>query len=444
MLRPAVLPALLTLVLLLPGCTGVRRLVTPTPHERYVAMLRDSGLDQSALGRDWVHASEQALRQPVAIATPFRETGYIPAAEPVAVGYRIDLERGRRLTVDVTFESSTPARLFVDLFRARPDHEPERVATIEGDEAALDYEVDRNGAYILRLQPELLRGGRFTIVQRTLASLRFPIPDRTADTVQSIFGDERDAGARSHQGVDIFVPRGTPVVAVTSGVARTGTNNLGGNVVWLQDAGDGRSFYYAHLDRWAIDGFARVQAGDVLGFVGNTGNARSTPPHLHFGIYDRGAIDPLPFLRPDDPMPVARAEGTGLLGELVRAARSDLPLRRGPDARREAVVELERHTIARVLGTSGTWLRVSLPDDVNGYVEGKSIAPLGSPVARERLAGGAALLDAPASTAATIESIADGTRVDVLGRFGEFRLLRTEGGRTGWIGPMPVEATTGR
>jgi murein DD-endopeptidase MepM/ murein hydrolase activator NlpD len=95
---------------------------------------------------------------------------------------------------------------------------------------------------------------------------------------------------------------------VAGGVARRGSNRLGGNVVWLHAPAAGRTFYYAHLDRWAIGAFAWVEAGDVLGYVGTSGNARRTPPHLHFGIYDRGAIDPWPFVRPDDPVPRAAGD----------------------------------------------------------------------------------------------------------------------------------------
>ena len=105
-----------------------------------------------------------------------------------------------------------------------------------------------------------------------------------------------------------FAARETPALAVVDGTAQTGTNTLGGNVVWLRGGVFGESFYYAHLDRFAFEGTANVKAGDVIGYVGNTGNARTTSPHLHFGIYDRGAIDPLPFIRADDPAP-AQAGG---------------------------------------------------------------------------------------------------------------------------------------
>ena len=106
------------------------------------------------------------------------------------------------------------------------------------------------------------------------------------------------APGRQHEGQDLFARRGTPVYSATSGiVARIGNAGIGGNAVSIIGAG-GRVYYYAHLSRF---GYLRV--GDevtrdtVIGYVGNTGNAVSTPPHLHFGVYDRGRpINPLPLL----------------------------------------------------------------------------------------------------------------------------------------------------
>jgi peptidoglycan LD-endopeptidase LytH len=117
--------------------------------------------------------------------------------------------------------------------------------------------------------------------------------------VGSRFGDPRDGGSRDHQGVDIFAPRGTPVLAAADGWVTGATENrLGGKVVWVWNPASGEALYYAHLDRQEVSPGARVRAGDVIGRVGNTGNARGTPPHLHFGIYEpgQGAVDPLPFI----------------------------------------------------------------------------------------------------------------------------------------------------
>ncbi len=104
------------------------------------------------------------------------------------------------------------------------------------------------------------------------------------------------SGGRRHEGQDIFARRGTAVLSATDGVVvRLGGGKLGGNAVFV--AGRGRRvYYYAHLDRYAegIDSGTVVTRGDVLGYVGNTGNARTTPPHLHFGVYSAsGAINPL-------------------------------------------------------------------------------------------------------------------------------------------------------
>lgn len=119
--------------------------------------------------------------------------------------------------------------------------------------------------------------------------------------LQSVFGDPRDAGRRQHEGVDISARRGTPVLSATNGVVmRVAETTLGGRVIWIFDTSRGLRLYYAHLDEQLVTTGQRVNAGDVLGTVGNTGNARTTPPHLHFGIYERGtgALDPYWFIAP--------------------------------------------------------------------------------------------------------------------------------------------------
>jgi murein DD-endopeptidase MepM/ murein hydrolase activator NlpD len=307
-LTPALPFAAISAALMLEGCGRMPGAAPSSPSARYQAQLRQSGLDRTAMGRDWMAAGEAALRRAAAAPTPFRESGVLAASAPRALAWRWTLPRGRRLAIAASFEAEAPAQLFVDVFAAADDGRWRRVAWLEPGRASLVHDVERSGTYAVRIQPELLRGGRFTVAQRTLSSLRFPIAG-DAEGPGSPFGAARDAGARTHQGVDIFAPRGTPVVAVARGVARRATNRLGGNVVWLH-APAGPSFYYAHLDRWAIGAFAWVNPGDVLGYVGTTGNARRTPPHLHFGIYEGGAVDPWPFVEPDDAVP-ATGRGAG-------------------------------------------------------------------------------------------------------------------------------------
>jgi len=130
------------------------------------------------------------------------------------------------------------------------------------------------------------------------STLPVPVKGVSLRAVRDTFGAARP-GDRMHQGVDIFAARGTPVVSATRGlVARIGENSLGGTVVWVLGPGGDRH-YYAHLNSVAdIKTGQRLLPGDLLGTVGTTGNARSTPPHLHYGIYRRGggAINPFPLL----------------------------------------------------------------------------------------------------------------------------------------------------
>jgi murein DD-endopeptidase MepM/ murein hydrolase activator NlpD len=115
-----------------------------------------------------------------------------------------------------------------------------------------------------------------------------------SDTWQASRGD-----GRRHEGQDIFAARGTPILSATNGfIYKIGENNLGGQTVSVIGSG-GRVYYYAHLDSYAkgIEVGDRVTTRTVLGYVGTTGNAQGTPPHLHFGVYTMtGAINPLPLL----------------------------------------------------------------------------------------------------------------------------------------------------
>ena len=130
-----------------------------------------------------------------------------------------------------------------------------------------------------------------------LGCMTFPVQGGQSRGIGSPFGAERGGGLRRHRGVDLFAPRGTPVLAAADGrVWRVGWDPLGGRVIWQRDPKHGAWLYYAHLDRQLVRFGQRVSAGDVIGLVGNTGNARTTPPHLHFGVYAPGAIDPAPLL----------------------------------------------------------------------------------------------------------------------------------------------------
>jgi murein DD-endopeptidase MepM/ murein hydrolase activator NlpD len=104
------------------------------------------------------------------------------------------------------------------------------------------------------------------------------------------WGDARSNGRR-HEGVDVVAPRGTPIVAVRSGVAEFKRSRLAGNAIWLTTT-DGNRYFYAHLDAWEGESRA-VRSGEVIGYVGSTGNARSD--HLHFETHPDGRpVNPYP------------------------------------------------------------------------------------------------------------------------------------------------------
>jgi murein DD-endopeptidase MepM/ murein hydrolase activator NlpD len=130
-------------------------------------------------------------------------------------------------------------------------------------------------------------------------SWAFPVWGKKTN-IGSFWGDARDGGKRKHEGIDIFAKKGTPVVAVFDGViVSKSITPLGGKNLWLQSTRHGVRAYYAHLDEQKVKAGQLVKKGQVIGTVGNTGNARNTPAHLHFGIYKwfGGAVDPLPYVQ---------------------------------------------------------------------------------------------------------------------------------------------------
>lgn len=147
-------------------------------------------------------------------------------------------------------------------------------------------------------------------------ALYMPVVGVQPDDLYNSWGQARDGGRRRHKGIDIFAPKGTAVVAVADGIiSYIGEQPKGGLCLWLTTE-NGTSFYYAHLDRWAAGLFEgmEVRSGDLLGYVGNTGNAKTTPPHLHFGVNDNDEmVNPYPILTKANPVKRARVaiEGGG-------------------------------------------------------------------------------------------------------------------------------------
>lgn len=413
------------------GCRELG-LVEGTPRERYERALDRANLASTALGTQWFDASRKALATPVRVALPFRETGYLPAERPLAAGFEFPAERGQLVTINLAVASTEPAQVFLELYLSVDSNRaPERLVSADSGETSIDLEVEESGRYLLRMQPELLRSVRYTVTIRTSPVLGFPVEGAGNEAIRSRYGADRDGGRRQHEGIDIFAPRGTPVLAATPGrIVDVGENQLGGLVVWLRDERRNQSLYYAHLDRQVARDGESVAQGDTLGFVGNTGNARTTPPHLHFGIYRRGEgpIDPYPFVWSPSSNPPALEADSGRLGEWIRVSAPRVVLTGGIVAD-----TLVRSTLMRVIGVSGASYRVELPDKRVGFVAERSVQAAVNPSAQSVLASGGRILEQPRPEAVVVEIMEPGTRVGVLGEFAGFEMVRTDRGGMGWV-----------
>lgn len=137
-------------------------------------------------------------------------------------------------------------------------------------------------------------------------ALQMPVDGVAPTSLYPSFDETR--GTRRHEAIDIMAPRGTPVRAVVDGrVVKLFTSDAGGLTVYQFDRDERLAYYYAHLDRYdaSLREGADVKRGDVLGYVGSTGNASPEAPHLHFAVFELGpekrwwegrAIDPYPLL----------------------------------------------------------------------------------------------------------------------------------------------------
>ena len=298
--------ALLPLVSAGPAVGSIAMLpYTPQyPHQAYGYELALTRLQRNTRAVEWLAAADRALLQPLPIALPFKKLRE-QTSGAAANGYAFTVPVGRRITVNVTTADSSAGELFVDLFRAAASRRERVAGTIPGGGSQpFVIEVVDGGDYVLRVQPALGAAASYDVGIESRALLAFPVQGVNGSAIWSGFGAERDGGRRAHRGVDIFAARGTPVLAATDGwVTRVETTRVGGNVIWVQPLLGNMRLYYAHLhEQWVKPGDF-VLTGQPLGAVGNTGNAVTTPPHLHFGVYVRrqgvrgGAQDPAEFLR---------------------------------------------------------------------------------------------------------------------------------------------------
>ena len=404
-------------------------------HQGYENNLRQAGLEKSALGIDWIDASQRSLASPLPIEVPMQEAFYFSTQKAQALCYRFEVKRGEKILIEIgsALHDSIPitTKLFIDLFREDIEEEAGRVLVASADYYTnrLAFEPKEDAHYLLRIQPELLRGGRFTMSITRGPRLEFPVLGGKNHDIGSFFGDPRDGGRRKHHGVDIFAKRHTPIIAPCDGHIRfAGTRGLGGKVVWMRNSADRLTLYFAHLQEiYATDG-ANVRTGDTLGTVGNTGNAKTTPPHLHFGIYADGPIDPHPFVAYQYKKLKPLQVGPELLGTVVRTARNST-LEISPENK----VLLSRHQWMLVSGTSKDQVRVHLPNGDRGLLAVDAIEKLDVAIGKDFGQEYLTLRDGISDSSGLISQYSAEEGYEVLARDAEHWYVRTVDGAIGWV-----------
>ena len=274
-------------------------------HEAYLNSLKQANLLNTALGKDWLKVSQKAISDPVMIVAPYQEILFIDSLAAFAEGYRFSVKEGQEVNFSIDFEGSDSTKIFIDAFRVEGSSNEEyhrKVASGDQFSRSIKFTSHRNLEYIIRLQVELLRGGKCVVTIQKKPILDFPVEGKNMNAVQSFFGDPRDGGKRKHRGLDIFASRHTPVYAPIDGYTQSvGESEVGGLHIWFYNPSNNITLYFAHLQTIEIKSHTKVKAGDLIGTVGNTGNAKTTPPHLHFGIYGyRRAINPYYYLKSTD------------------------------------------------------------------------------------------------------------------------------------------------
>lgn len=206
---------------------------------------------------------------------------------------RIRVEKRRRLLVAAGL-AFTLGALTAGALIWRVDH----LAALAAVGADAQPEVGSAAAVAAPRSPDAVATGGSTDGNSNVVQLlerrrlEVPVDGVSRSQLRDTFDERRAGGLRKHEALDIMAARGTPVRAVEDGrVAKLFTSVAGGLTIYLFDPGEMFSYYYAHLDRYA-DGLhegQQLRRGDVIGYVGATGNADDDAPHLHFAIFQLNA-----------------------------------------------------------------------------------------------------------------------------------------------------------
>ncbi len=360
-------------VLLLAGCSGVTKvtdiITKPTAREVYKREFKDNEPAYS----QWQSAYNTAVNDSLEITLPYGEKGKFIPYSNTAYSYTFTLQEGEVLNASV-IKDSVNQRVFLDVFEYKYSGF-EHVEDAGTDDINLRFEPKTTGVYKIIIQPELVAGSRFFIKLTKEPVYGFPVSGKGNADIGSFWGVDRDGGKRRHEGIDIFAKRGTPVVAVTDGtISRTGNHGLGGKQVWQRAGLFGNALYYAHLDSIAVQPGMKVKTGDTLGFVGNTGNAKFTPSHLHFGIYKAGAVNPLPFVFKTKNILSDDYKSSFATASLK--VKSKANLRKGPSVEHDIIGSLSANEKVVLLGQHNDWLHILTPESSKAFLHRSLVSEL--------------------------------------------------------------------
>lgn len=366
MLRPCQKLILAAILLSLPACKNWRPgiFVQRSPREQYALDIQKTASVSAAAAARWLADGDSALRHPATITLPYRETGIFPRSANGAVALQFEAQQGEQIIVKSSAPDGRRAAIFLELHRGAAT---DRAVYPEAGDAIV-YNIDQSGRFSLLLQGVLDSPAAYTVTLAARPSLAYPATNPAKNRIGSVWGDARDGGARRHEGVDIFAPKGSPALAASSGrITRLTNGGIGGKTVWLRPDNHAVSLYYAHLDsQWVREG-DYVRTGDTLGQIGNTGNARYTAAHLHFGIYTSGgAINPAPFIRFRDTATRASGVPADLPGTL-KTLREPVALRSGPGADSRVLRHAPSGTQVLILARTADQIRMQIADSITGW-----------------------------------------------------------------------------
>ncbi|HUS00210.1 MAG TPA: M23 family metallopeptidase [Chitinophagaceae bacterium] len=415
-----------------PGIFGKK-----TPHQEYEKKIKDAGLKETALGEAWLRAAAITLSSPLDISLPYSETGYFADDRANGIGLRFKARRGQKLKINLTKKPQQNFALYVDLWQPYPGSEnkmPKFISAADTVKLSLEYAVTEDTSFIVRIQPELLKEGEYTLTITAGPSLAFPISPKVKSNIGSFWGVGRDNGARKHEGIDIMAAKRSPAVASANGiVTRVNENELGGKVIFLRPENTFYTLYYAHLDSQMVTEGQHVNTGDVIGLVGNTGNAQFTVPHLHFGIYtNSGAIDPLYFVKNDYKDAPKLSVPLSNLNAWMRSGKTT-KLYTDQTAGTSNFLLLDENTLLKPEAGTGNFYRVVLPDGKKGFVAAGSITSVNKPIKRVSIKKALPLLSKPDHGGLHKKMLVKGDKINILASFNNFYFVSDKDNLEGWV-----------